>query len=215
MRRRRLADSAAATRRYSAIASSNRPASRYRLATASWRSGLSGSACSSFVYAARSSRCALRRKSAVRIGFVGGGARDHLDPEIAHLVRRVLSPDDARGRTVRVARIAGRVVVGVAHRDRRALRQHERRRVAIHVLPAEIPVVDRDEPARGAVGQRRRCASIRRARLCACGWTASTSTSTGSTIAVGDDVLARRRPGCRSSRCPAAGRPASASARRR
>ena len=78
-------------------------------------------------------------------------SRDHLYPEVAHLVGRVLPPDDARGRDVRVARVAPRVVVGVAHRNRGALRQHERHRVAIDVLPPEIPVVYDDQRSRRPV----------------------------------------------------------------
>ena len=87
--------------------------------------------------------------------LVGLSARDHLNPEVAHLVGGVLSPHHGAGWMMRVARIVCRVVVGVAHRHRGPFGQHERRGIAIHVLPAEVPVVDRDQPARRAVRQLR------------------------------------------------------------
>ena len=164
------------------------------LATASWRSGLVGIALQQLrvgreIFGVRLPPDVVAQrslKSAV-------GARHHLDPEVAHLVRRVLAPDDARGRMMRIARVVGGVVVDVAHRDRRALRQRERRRVAIDVLPAEIPVGDRDQPVawcRPAASASPPSAARGCARAAA---PARTSTSTGSCVAVGDDVLALAR----------------------
>ena len=82
-------------------------------------------------------------------------ARDELHPEVAHLVGRVLAPDDAVRRAERIARIAGRVVEGETHADRAALRQLDRRGVPVDVLPPEVPVANGDQRTDGPVGQAR------------------------------------------------------------
>jgi hypothetical protein len=54
---------------------------------------------------------------------------------------------------MRVARVRGGVIVRKPHRDGSAARQRDRVRVAVDILPAEVPVVDVDERASAAVGQ--------------------------------------------------------------
>ena len=79
--------------------------------------------------------------------------RQHLNPQVAHLVGRALPPVDPFWRLVRIARVLRRIVVAVAHLQPRALRQPERRDIAEHVLPAEVPVADVDQRTHRAVGQ--------------------------------------------------------------
>ena len=85
-----------------------------------------------------------------QIAFIAGL---HLDPQIAHLVRRPLAPLHVDGRPFRVARIPVGVVVDVSHRQRRAARHLHRRGEAVDVLPAEVPVADVNQLARSSVGQ--------------------------------------------------------------
>ena len=58
---------------------------------------------------------------------IGGG--EQLEPQVAHLVARALAPEHARGRQLGVARVRRGVVVGVFHRQPRALGQRDRRLV--------------------------------------------------------------------------------------
>jgi hypothetical protein len=55
---------------------------------------------------------------------------------------------------MRVARVRRGVVVCEPHRDRGAARQRDRIRVAVDVLPPEVPVVDVDEQAGAGIRQR-------------------------------------------------------------
>ena len=166
--------------RYSAIASSSCPASRYRLATASWRSG--------FV------RIALQQLRVRREIF---GVR--LPPEVrgqdrARRRRRAGSPG-SRGRPSRPTCSAPRRRARAADADCAGCRRSCRRCSASRSsCPSAARTAWRSDrrPASGNPSRRSRSASacvpsgsvavasIRRARLCACGWTASTSTSTGS-----------------------------------
>ena len=69
-------------------------------------------------------------------------ARHHLDPEITHLVGRILAPHDTPRRMTGIADVVGGVVVDILHRDRRPLRQHDGSAVPVDLLPPEIPVGD-------------------------------------------------------------------------
>ena len=96
-------------------------------------------------------------------GPVGVVGRRQLEPQVPHLVERLLSPAHAHGWRLGIAWILRRVVVDVAHRQRGALRQPQGLRVAIHVLPAEVPGADVDERARRAVGELRGAEHVLRA----------------------------------------------------
>ena len=65
-----------------------------------------------------------------------------------------LTPQGTLWRLVRVPRVVRRVVVGVAHRERRASGQHQGRDVAIDVLPFQVPILDVDQRLRGSVRER-------------------------------------------------------------
>ena len=81
--------------------------------------------------------------------------RHRLDPDVRHLVGRSPSPRHALRRMIRVPRVRVRVVEHVFHLDARAGRQPERRRVAVLILPPEIPLLDPDQPFFLARGQKR------------------------------------------------------------
>ena len=89
--------------------------------------------------------------------------RHDLDPEIAHLVRGILSPAHSLRRTLRIAPVRLRVVVRVPHRQRRASGQRDGLDVAVRVLPVEIPIADVNQPYRRSVRQRRKALDVRRA----------------------------------------------------
>src|SRR4030095_5968906 len=64
------------------------------------------------------------------------------------------SKRDATGRVVRIAKILGRVVVSIAHREKGSFWQENGLGGAGFSLPVEIPVLDEDEPLSGAIRQR-------------------------------------------------------------
>ena len=76
-----------------------------------------------------------------------------LHPGIGHLIGGLPAVHDAPGGTVRVPSVAGGVVVGIPHSDRRSLRKGDGNGVAILSLPVKIPILYPDERLRRAVGQ--------------------------------------------------------------
>ena len=97
----------------------------------------------------------LAQRLVARVGGEAGAIavapREHLDPQIAHFVRRLLPPPDRTRRMIGISGILGRIIVGVFHHHTRAPRQPEGRRKAIDVLPVEVPVGDVDQPSNRAV----------------------------------------------------------------
>ena len=83
-------------------------------------------------------------------------ARQDLEPEDRHLVRRVRAVSDALRRMMRVARIVRRIIVGEAHRERRPFGQELRHAIAVLILPFEVPRLDPDQRFHRAVGEGRR-----------------------------------------------------------
>ena len=81
------------------------------------------------------------------------GACEQLHPDVTHLVGRPEAPHDALRRHVGVARVVGGVVVHVLEANDGAGGHPKRLRVAVLVLPLEIPLADDDEPTSGAVRQ--------------------------------------------------------------
>ena len=100
----------------------------------------------------------MRERDEVRLVL-----RQHLNPQVAHLVRRALSPSRALRRMLGVADVRGRVVVHPSHGERRAFRQRERLRESIDVLPAEVPVADVNQLFDRPVRQTRLAADVARA----------------------------------------------------
>ena len=90
-------------------------------------------------------------------------AGEHLNPQVAHLVPRALPPENATRRLGRIARVVSGVVVRVPHLQTRPLGQPERRDVAVHVLPAEIPIANVDQRTHRSVGQLRKSHHLLRA----------------------------------------------------
>ena len=86
------------------------------------------------------------------VGFV---EQLEVEQEGPHLVERLFAEHRPARWVVRIARVAGRVVVGDRHVDARALWQRERLLVEVAVLPVEVPVLDPEQRARRPVGQRR------------------------------------------------------------
>ena len=119
-------------------------------------------------------------------------ARHQLDPEIPHLVGRLLAPHHTLRRTMRIADVPGGVVVDVFHCNGRTLRQHDRLDIAIDFLPPEIPVGNCDQPARAAVRQRCRGGhpprQIVRVRL-----NRDHVNVSGKNVSIGDRVIALTR----------------------
>src|SRR6185503_15297022 len=79
----------------------------------------------------------------------------HLQPELGHLVGRVLPVRHATWRAMGVVRVRGGVVIGEFERDDRASREELWTRVPKDALPVEIPLADVDQPLSGSIGQRR------------------------------------------------------------
>ena len=98
----------------------------------------------------------LRPDRVVENAQIGLAPREHLQPEIPHLVGRALAPERLTRRQHGIARIRGGIVIGIPHRHRRPPRQREGRHVAIDVLPPEIPVLDGDQRLGRSVGERGR-----------------------------------------------------------
>src|SRR5262249_10894152 len=88
------------------------------------------------------------------------GARQYLKPEVSHLVGGFVARDDALRRAVRVARVAGGVVVSETHRDRRPRGQKDRALVSVDRLPVQIPILDPDQRLLRSVGQRRQSLKV-------------------------------------------------------
>ena len=86
--------------------------------------------------------------------------RQHLNPQVSHLIRAAIARHDPARRLIRVSWVVARVVVPIAHRHDRALRQEQRLRQPVHGLPVQVPVLDVDHRLPGAVRQRDRADEI-------------------------------------------------------
>ena len=138
--------------------------------------------------------CSSSAASAARL-------RQHLQSELRHFVGRPRAGAHADRRVVRVVDVRLRVVERVAHRQRRAARQRDRRRVAIVLLPVKVPLLDVKQRLHGAVGQRRGdehlLAEVVRVRI-----HAQQIDRHRQLVGVGDHVVALARPECRSASSP-------------
>ncbi len=83
----------------------------------------------------------LNRHARIGAG-VGRLPRQHLQPQMRHLIDSPVPRHHALRRLVRITNIVRRVVVGKPHRDRRSRRQIHRLRIAVNGLPIQIPVRD-------------------------------------------------------------------------
>ncbi len=66
---------------------------------------------------------------------VAGAARQEFEPERRHFIGGLVAGNDASRRLVGVADVHGRIIVAVAHRDDRPLREHDRLAVVVDGLP--------------------------------------------------------------------------------
>ena len=80
--------------------------------------------------------------------------RQHLQPQMAHLRRRVRAPRHTLRRVVRIAHVPRRIVVVYPHRHHRVLGYQHRTLVPEHALPVQVPVGNADQPLLRAVRQR-------------------------------------------------------------
>ena len=87
-----------------------------------------------------------------RVFVAGGGNGQDLQPKVSHFVFRAIASAHADGRTVRVTRVSGGVVIQIVHVDDGTGREHDGLTVSVDGLTVDIPIVDLDQPLLVAVG---------------------------------------------------------------
>ena len=93
------------------------------------------------------SEVAAQQRPVVRV------ARQHLKPQVPHLLRGLPAVRHSYRGIPRILRVSRRVVVRETHLERGSPRQGGRLDVAVFVLPVEVPSLDAQQRVLGPVGK--------------------------------------------------------------